>query len=487
MLGQPRTLTEVGVDDPLPGLSDIEFGDWPGEDHVLAPGQEVVATATYELTQADVNAGSVVNLVEADGTPPNIKDPENPDDPGEPADPVEDEDPETVVVPGGPALQLTKTSDGIDDAVAGQTVTHEFVATNTGNVTITDVSITDELEGLGELSYDWPADRGVLQPGQSVTATAQYTVTQADVDRGFVHNIATVDGTPPPGSPDVELPPPAEEIIHLPPAPGLIVDKTSSFTADAVVGETIEYAFAATNTGNVTLTDVSIADPLPGLSSLSYDWPGDTGVLAPGETVTATATYALTQADIDAGVVHNTATAGGTPPPSIDPDDPDNPVPSDPIGTPPVHEDTPLPPNPGIDLVKTSDLTAEAVAGDEVEYGFVATNTGNVTLTDVSLTDPLTGLSDLTFDWPGERSVLAPGESVQATATLVLAQGHIDDGLVENTATVTGTPPPSYNPEDPATPTPHDPVRDQSTVVTELPPNAISTWPRPPNILVKAK
>lgn len=53
---------------------------------------------------------------------------------------------------------------------------------------------------------------------QSVTATAQYTVTQADVDHGFVHNIATVDGTPPPGSPDVELPPPAEEIVHLPPA-----------------------------------------------------------------------------------------------------------------------------------------------------------------------------------------------------------------------------------------------------------------------------
>src|SRR5699024_9447511 len=126
--------------------------------------------------------------------------------------------------------------------------------------------------------------------GQSVTATAQYTMTQADADRGFVHNTATVDGTPPPGSPDVELPPPAEAIINLPPAPGLSVDKTSRFTADAVVGETIDYSFAATNTGNVTLTGVSIDDPLPGLSSLAYDWPSKTGVLAPGETVTATAT-----------------------------------------------------------------------------------------------------------------------------------------------------------------------------------------------------
>ena len=69
------------------------------------------------------------------------------------------------------------------------------------------------------------------------------------------------------------------------------------------MGDAVTYTFTATNTGNVTLAGVTISDPLPGLSALVCAQPVD---LPPGGVLSCTATYALTQADLDAGGVVNT-------------------------------------------------------------------------------------------------------------------------------------------------------------------------------------
>ena len=51
--------------------------------------------------------------------------------------------------------------------------------------------------------------------------------------------------------------------------PALTLDKTSDVATYDEVGDLITYTYVATNTGNVTLNNVTISDPLPGLSALS--------------------------------------------------------------------------------------------------------------------------------------------------------------------------------------------------------------------------
>jgi hypothetical protein len=64
------------------------------------------------------------------------------------------------------------------------------------------------------------------------------------------------------------------------------------------------------------MTDVAVTDPLPGLSAITYGpWPeGTEGLLLSGESVTATATWTVTQASVTAGSVSNTAVVSGDPP-----------------------------------------------------------------------------------------------------------------------------------------------------------------------------
>ena len=224
-----------------------------------------------------------------------------------------DEDDFVQPVPQSPGISLVKTG-----TLDGDIIAYEFLLTNTGDVTLTGASITDELEGLSKIAYgEWPADEGVLAPGESVSATATYSLTQADRDAGVVENTATGTGNPPSGDPV------SDDDTHeepVPQAPGISLVKTGELD-----GDRIRYTFTVTNTGDVTLRDVAITDELEGLSKIAYgEWPAAEGVLAPGESVAATATYAVTAADRAAGEVVNDATATGTTPGGDDVTDSDS-------------------------------------------------------------------------------------------------------------------------------------------------------------------
>src|SRR6185436_1139380 len=133
--------------------------------------------------------------------------------------------------------------------------------------------------------------------------------------------------------------------------------------ADA--GDKVTYTVTAANIGNVTLTGVTISDPtLPTLVCT----PLQPATLAPGATLVCTGSHTLTQADLNAGQVQNTATGDSNQTPPTD-----------------RIETVPLPQVPVLALAKRGTLDTAVVApndradvGDKINYTLTAINAGNV-------------------------------------------------------------------------------------------------------------
>nr|WP_244893104.1 DUF1573 domain-containing protein [Agreia bicolorata] len=268
----------------------------------LAPGESTTATASYVLTQADVDAGKVTNTATGSGTPPTGPSTDTPPSTS------------TVTIDPAPGLTTVKSADPAQAGKVGDTITYSFVFTNTGNVTLTNITVNEgAFTGtgtLGEVSYP----TRTLAPGESTTATASYVLTQADVDAGKVTNTATSTGTPPDPNTPPPTSPPSETSVPFDPAPSISVVKSASRDTVTAAGQVVQYSFLITNTGNVTLRDVTVSEgSFTGTGTLSaIKYP--TRVLVPGQSTTATADYAVTAADLVNGPVKNTATATGTPP-----------------------------------------------------------------------------------------------------------------------------------------------------------------------------
>ncbi len=430
----------------------------------LAPNASVTCTATYIVTQADLDAGSVANIASAtDGTTTSPTD--------------------TVTVPAtqSPAIDVEKTASAIDMAVVGPTnradagdrITYSFVIKNTGNVTLNTVELDDALLGFTGASCS-DAD-GMLAPNATTTCSAVYAITQGNIDAGSVANTATAYGNPPQGNQDErgdDVSDTDGTTTTIPQAPILSVEKTSTTAKVTAAGQVVPYSYVVKNIGNVTLTGTTLYDnnvdadpvctlgmpvsltraPLDGVAVTRHVYlpaitSGDSGVvgasadarvavvsaaystqagltLAPGQSASCTAQHTVTQAEMDAGAVNNTATAD-----------------SDQSG--PAKDDLSIPVDqkPAMTFEKSlksnadQDGSGTVNKGDTLTYRFLATNTGNVTLQNVKISDPLPGLSALTCT-PSQPATLPPGAQLDCTATLVVTQAHVDAGKIANTATV---------------------------------------------------
>lgn len=110
--------------------------------------------------------------------------------------------------PPAPAMEMVKSgTPSTNPLVAGSTIEYSFTVTNTGNVALSDLEITDEKAG------PVTCETTDLEPTDEVLCTADdpYTVTAADATAGEVVNVATATALDPAGG-SVE----AEDTVTLP-------------------------------------------------------------------------------------------------------------------------------------------------------------------------------------------------------------------------------------------------------------------------------
>nr|WP_187269288.1 PKD-like domain-containing protein [Algibacter pacificus] len=483
------TLSNISIADPLVAVKGGPINLLPTD------FDDSTFYATYIITQENIDSGRVTNSATVSGNSPNggiVSD--TSDDPNNATDHDVDSDgePDDITVftfEENPQLKVSKTgvfidSNGDGTAQVGETIAYTFDVLNTGNVTVFDISITDDLVTVS-------GEPITLAPREidNTTFTANYVLTQKDIDEGSVTNIATVLGKTLRGvivSDDSDDPTTTADndatITSLLQNPQLSLLKTSQFNDEngngyPEIGESITYIFDIRNTGNVTISDIEITDAKVTVS-------GGLITLKPNErdNSTFTANYVITLADINTGKVTNTAMASGKDPNgsvvSDTSDDPNNPmnVDLDGNGDPDDNTVTILSANPQISVTKTGvfkDENGDGIAqvGETIVYAFNITNTGNVTISNIEVTDALVMVSG------GEIS-LNPTENDNTTyvAVYTITQLDVDAGYIANTAMVTGKDPNGLvvtdTSDDPNNPTNNDTNGDgepDDVTITSLP------------------
>ncbi|MGB9927478.1 MAG: DUF7507 domain-containing protein, partial [Methanosarcina sp.] len=293
----------------------------------------------------------------------------------------------TDVSGNGPASYVTKAAD---------TVSYKVNITNVGNVSLTNIAITDTLIGLtGPVGDNSPA--GILDPGETWTYNGIYNVTQQDLNSngggdGFIENTATVDCDQlEPKSHSAEVP---LQIVPAYTIDKIITDVAERGSESPVMkaGETVSYKVNVTNAGNVDLTNITLNDSLAILVGPT----GDNlpiGVLNVGETWTYNGIYNVTQTDLNTngggdGFIENTATV------DCDQLEPKSHSAEVPLQIVPAYTIDKI----IIDVAGRGQNSPVTKAGDIISYQIKVANADSVDLTNITVTDSLINLTGPTGD-----------------------------------------------------------------------------------------
>ena len=253
-----------------------------------------------------------------------------------------------------------------------------------------------------------------------VTAFLAFLLTFAQIQTAFaaITNSATVTGT------YNSVPVPANTsnatVPVAPLATSLSVTKTPTSTDFSIAGDIVTFDIVVENTGNIAATAVSVSDP----SADSLTCPGGLPIasIAPGASVTCTASDAVSPADVTAGVYTNTVTVSATTPGGA------------PIG-PETATATVNRAQADLVTVKTRTTSDPTPAvGEIVTFAITVTNNGPSPATNVTLNDTLpsgmtaTGLNGSSTAGTYAAPVWTIPNLANGASAVLTIQGTVDSG-----------------------------------------------------------
>jgi len=292
-----------------------------------------------------------------------------------------------------PSIHVEKTPSETSLPVGGGSVTYTYVVTNTGNVPLTNVTVSDDkCSPVDYVSGDTDGDSKLdLTESWTFSCTTDLTATTTNtaVAAGYDGEDQVTDDD-------------QATVTVEPNAPDIHVDKSASTDSLPAGGGEVTYTYEVTNTGNVPLSNVSVTDDK--CAPVGYV-SGDTNTndeLDLTETWTYTCTTTITESTT------NTALATGHDGETEVTDTDDKTV-----------TVAPAEKVPGISIDKTASVTT-IVAGEDITYSYLVTNTGDIDLDPVTVSDdngtPGDTSDDFTPDCPATK--LAVGEHMTCTAVV---------------------------------------------------------------------
>nr|WP_239566159.1 hypothetical protein [Paenibacillus sacheonensis] len=279
-----------------------------------------------------------------------------------------------------------------NEAAPGEQVVYTFRVVNSGTVPLHNLIIEDLLIGLRETVQ-------ILDSLQEVVFTLPFTVPLDALGGSVIPNRVDVRTD--------EISAFATAEITVSSVPGIAINKTADRTV-ASIGESILYTISVRNTGNITLTNVILIDSLSVLSIPPF-------TLAVGEERSFTFSTLAQGSIIKNGLIRNIAAVTSN-------------------ETPEAQDQFTvriIPSAVGLSLQK-SVFPVAARPRETVLYTLLLTNTGDVPVTGIRLSDTALALDAVVGD-------LNPGESLTLNIPFMVDEDAVPGTQIPNIAVAEGT------------------------------------------------